>query len=307
MLDIPLVILPVFLLIFLGYLCRRFSFPGEGFWAPAEKLTYYFLLPALLTIILAEAEFVPTDLLPMAVAMLGAVVAVAALCFVLRPFLGIDDPAFTSFFQAVVRLNSYTGLSIAYGLFGDGGLAIAAVAAGMLVPLGNVSSVIVLARYGTEARPTIRDILFQIVTNPLILGCVLGGLLNVTGVGSPPIIGDVLKILSRAALPLGLLAVGAALDLRGAWSARGNALTACAVKLVLLPSVTFLAAFWLGISGPTLVIAVLINGLPTASSSYILARLMGGDAPFMANLFGAQTLLYMITLPTALALLHVLQ
>lgn len=307
MVHIPLVILPVFLLIFLGYLCRRFSFPGEGFWAPAEKLTYYFLLPALLTIILAEAEFVPTELLPMVFVVLGAVCAVAALCFLLRPVLGIDDPAFTSFFQAVVRLNSYTGLSIAYGLYGDSGLAVAAVAAGVLVPLGNVCSVIVLARYGTRARPTVLDILFQIVTNPLILGCVLGGLLNVTGVGSPPIIGDVLKILSRAALPLGLLAVGAALDFRGAWSARGNALAACAVKLVLLPLVTFLAALGLGISGPTLVIAVLVNGLPTASSSYILARLMGGDAPFMANLFGAQTLFSMATLPLALALLHVLQ
>jgi malonate transporter and related proteins len=306
MLHIPLVILPVFLLIFLGYLCRRFSFPGEGFWAPAEKLTYYFLLPALLTIILAEAEFVTTDLFPLMITVLGAVCAVATLCFLLRPFLGIDGPAFTSFFQAVVRLNSYTGLSIAYGLYGDSGLALVAVVACVLVPFGNVSSVIVLARHGTRARPTVRDILFQVVTNPLILGCVLGGLLNVTGIGSPPVIGDVLKILSRAALPLGLLAVGAALDLRGAWSARRSALTACAVKLVLLPLATFLTALWLGLSGPALVIAVLINGLPTASSSYILARLMGGDAPFMANLFGAQTLFSMASLPLALTLLHFL-
>ena len=304
MLDIPLVILPVFLLIFIGHLCRRFSFPGEGFWAPAEKFTYYVLLPALLTIILAEADLGGADLLPMVGAVVAGVVLVAGLSFAVRPLLGLDGPAFTSLFQSVARLNSYTGLSIAYGLYGDGGLAVAAVAVGILVPLGNVTSVIVLARYAARSQPSVFDILRQVAANPLILACIAGGLLNISGIGSPPIVGDVLKILSRAALPLGLLAVGAALDPGGAWSARGSAVAACALKLAVLPTVTFYIARALGVGDSTLVIAVLVNGLPAAASSYILARLMGGDATLMANLCGAQTLLSMATLPTALALVR---
>ena len=80
MLDIVLVILPVFLLIFLGQLCRRRAFPGEGFWAPAEKLTYFLLFPALLVIALAEADFSRLTVLP-------AALATAAVALVLGPLL----------------------------------------------------------------------------------------------------------------------------------------------------------------------------------------------------------------------------
>ena len=65
MLQIILVVLPVFALILIGHLCRRHAFPGEGFWAPAEALTYYLLLPCLLVTTLAEADFARLAAWPM--------------------------------------------------------------------------------------------------------------------------------------------------------------------------------------------------------------------------------------------------
>ena len=74
MLKIVLVILPVFLLIFLGHLCRRRAFPGEGFWAPAERLTYFLLLPSLIVVTLAEADLADLAVLPMVLALAAAIV-----------------------------------------------------------------------------------------------------------------------------------------------------------------------------------------------------------------------------------------
>ncbi len=302
MLQIVLVILPVFLLIFIGQVCRRRSFPGDGFWAPAEKLTYYLLLPALIVMTLAEADFHRLAVLPMALALAGAILLMTGLVVALRPLLGVDGPGFTSVYQSVVRLNAYIGLSVAFGLYGDRGLAIASVAVATFVPLVNVTSTFMLARYGTSAQPSLGGVLRQVAANPLILACLLGGLLNLAGLGPPPVLGDMLKILSRAALPLGLLAVGAGLDLAAARGAKSIAAISSGLKLIALPAMTYALARWLGADPVALSIGVLFAALPVATSSFILARQLGGDAALIANLCAVQTLLAMVSLPLALTL-----
>ena len=50
-------------------------------------------------------------------------------------------------------------------------------------------------------------------------------------------------------------------------------------------------------------VAVLLAALPTATSAYILARQLGGDAPLMAGIISGQTLLAMVSIPVLLSLL----
>jgi predicted permease len=304
MLQIILVILPVFLLIFIGQVCRRRSFPGDGFWAPAERLTYFLLFPALLVITLAEADFSHLTVLPAALGTAAAILVMTGLALAVRPWLGIDGPAFTSFYQGVVRLNTYIGLSVAFGLWGEAGLAASAVVLGAIVPLVNVTSIFILARFGTAAQPTALGILRQVATNPLILACLVGGFLNLTGIGLPPVIGDMLRILGRAALPLGLLAVGAALDLEAARKGKRISGLASLLKLAGLPALAYGLCLAFGAEGVALSVGVLFAAVPTATSAYILARQLGGDAGFMANLCTLQTLLALISLPLVLLLLR---
>lgn len=302
MLDIILVILPVFLLIFLGWRCRKRDFPGDHFWAPAEKLTYFLLFPSLLIATLAEADFSDLAILPMALSVDGAILIMTALTLALRPVIGIDGPGFTSLYQGAIRMNSYIGLSVSYGLFGEAGLTAAAMAVAAIVPLANVCCVTILARYGKAAQPTLLGTLREFARNPLILGCVIGGLLNVTGIGLPPVLGDMLHILGRAALPIGLLAVGAALSLKAVQDVKALAFGITVLKLIVLPAITVTIALLLGLEGPAFAVAVLFNALPTATSSYILARHLGGDAHLMAALVTLQTGAAMFTLPAILVL-----
>lgn len=299
--QIALVILPVFLLIFLGWALRRRAFPGEGFWAPAERLTYFLLFPVLLATTLARADFSELAVLPMAAAIVAAILVMTGALLLARPWLGLDGPGFTSLFQGAVRMNTYIGLAVTFGVAGEAGLAAAAVAVAAIVPLVNLLCVSMLARHGTAAQPTLGGVARQVATNPLILGCAAGGALNLTGLGLPPVLGDVMQILARAALPLGLLCVGAALDLRAARAAGRPVLLSSVLKLAVLPALTWAGCWALGVEGTAAFVAVLFNGLPTATSAYILARQMGGDATLMASLITAQTLLAMLTLPIVLA------
>ncbi|RDD62755.1 AEC family transporter [Ferruginivarius sediminum] len=302
MLQIIAAILPVFLLIFLGVWLRARGFPGDGFWGPAERLTYFVLFPVLIVTTLAKADLAGLSVLPMAAGIVTTLVTMTVLLVALRHYLGVDGPGFTSLVQGAIRMNTYICLAIAAALWGHAGVSVAAIVVAVMVPTVNVLSVTVLARFGTQGQPSPGRVLKQLVTNPLIVAAVGGVLLNVSGLRLPPVIGPMLEILGRAALPLGLLAVGAALDFR---AARANARLIAQntlTKLALTPAIAAVILWAFGVEGLTASVALLFLASPTATSSYILARQLGGDAVLMAGILTAQTGAAMITLPVVLTL-----
>ena len=293
---------PVGLVIAIGWVLRRAGFPGAGFWAPAERLTYYVLLPALLVNNLGAAPLGALPVAPMAAALAAALVIGAGLMMALRPRLGVDGPAFSSLFQGAIRLNAYVGIAAAVALYGEAGLTLAAVALATFVPLVNVLSVAVLSRHGRKRFTGWLGVAASMVRNPLILACAAGAGINALG-GIPPMLAPVLDILGRAALALGLLCVGAGLSFGAVREARRGIAITCAVKLVVVPLAAALACALLGVTGIAAGVVVLFAALPTATSAYILSRQMGGDAALMAQVVAATTAATALTLPLMLAIL----
>jgi malonate transporter len=292
---------PIFSLILLGYGLKVYRFPGEAFWPAAEKLTYFLLLPALLVNKLALAELGNYAVGPFAGVIVAGLLLATLVLFVLKPFLGVDGPAFSSIYQGSIRFNTYVGLAAAGALFHAPGSTLAALAMAVLIPLINVLCVGVLTHAaGTSGAISV---LGQLARNPLLLACVLGILLNVSGLRLPLGSALVLDILARAALPLGLLAVGAGLQLDGV-RAQGRALlVSSAFKLLIMPALIAGLALAMGLNALEMAVLVLFAALPGATSSYILARQLGGDAPLMAAIITTETAASMVTLPFILLLL----
>lgn len=299
---ILLALAPIALLIALGHGMHRMRFLPDSFWPHAERLCYYVLLPALFVHALAMADLRGVPVAGLAAALVLPILAVSALLVLARPWLGYSDAAFTSVFQGGVRFNNYVGLSAAVSLLGAPALSLAAVANASIVPTVNLLCVLVFARWGV-AQPTLRGVVRGLALNPLLMSCLVGILLQATGIGLPPGIDGFLKALGQASLPLGLLCVGAALD----WGALGRglrpALAASFAKFVLMPLATFLALKAFGLGGQAAMIAILFHALPTASSSYVMARQLGGDAPLMAGICAFQTVLAALAVPIVLILL----
>ncbi len=294
---------PVFLLILFGYGLRRFGFLPEAAWPPLERLTYFVLFPALLIEKLAGAELAGLSVAPMASAMIVTVLAASAALLLIRPRLSLDGPSFTSLFQGSVRPNTYVGLAAAAAVYHASGIALTAIAVAAVIPLVNVLAVLVLTRYASARTVGWRGTLESILKNPIILACLAGILLNATGVGLPRAVAPLLDIVGGAALPLGLLAAGAGLKMRAARAAGTSVLFSCAVKLMVMPFLTWLACLALGVGGMTAAVAVMFNGLPGSVASYVLSRQLGGDAVLMAGILTVQTLLAMVSLPAILILL----
>ncbi|MGH6904544.1 MAG: AEC family transporter, partial [Geminicoccaceae bacterium] len=228
---------PVFILIGLGWLLRARGFPGGALWPAAERLVYFVLFPALLFLTTAAADLGELDLLPMAAALIVAIAAMAALTLGLRPLLRIGDAGFTSVCQGAIRCNTYVGLAAASALFGPTGLAVMGLVVFVVVTAVNLLSVVALIHYGRRAAGR-RDVVASIARNPLILACVLGFGGNAAGIELPAVAYDTLDILARAALTLGLLCVGAGLELAHLGRAGLAAAVTDALKLLVMPAAT---------------------------------------------------------------------
>jgi predicted permease len=293
---------PVFLLIALGWLLRRHGFPGDAFWPAAERLVYYVLFPALLFLTTAGSQLAGFGLLPLAAALIGALLAVGALALLLGRGLGIDRAGLTSVFQGSIRANTYVGLGAAGTLYGAAGLEVLGIVILIVVTTVNLLSVIALLHYGRKAAGG-GAVLSSVARNPLILACLGGFALNAAGIDLTGVPRDTLAVLGQASLTLGLLCVGAGLELAHLGRQRLAALATCTLKLVLMPAATALACNLAGIQGLSAAVAVLFTACPISASSYVLARQLGGDAPLMAGLITLTTIAAAFTMPLTLAVL----
>lgn len=306
MLPVVVALLPTFLLIMMGFVLRRILLKEETLWHGTEQLVYYVLFPALLFQTLARAKLAGVPIAGVGGALLISVILMSALCLALRPVLlkrlHISDPTFTSVFQCSCRWQTYVGLAVAGSLYGAVGLTLASVAMVAMIPFLNIMAVWVLANYASPVRLAWPRLLLTIAKNPLIWACALGLAFNLSGLSFPSWMNEFLDALGRSSLALGLLVVGAGLQLKGVLRPDAPALLSCFLKLIVMPAMAITLGIAFGLSGIPLAIVACCAAVPTASSAYLLARQMGGDAPLVAEILTLQTALAIITMPIAITL-----
>ena len=286
-----LLILPNFVLILVGLaLARAFAY-GRDFWSGLEKLVYYVLFPALLFRSLAVARI---DLAQTGALILAACAFTTAgfgLALLARPLFRVDPLVAAATSQCAYRFNTYIGLAVAGSLFGTAGVALTALLLGVLIVVVNFFAVAVLARHSD------RGFARELATHPLLLSSLAGFGWNLAALPVPAFADQTLSLLAQAALPAGLLSVGAAMRWEpGAGSFAAHAWW-LAIKLAVLPALALLVVRHASFGAMESRLLVLCAALPTATSAYILAVRMTGDGRPVATQVSVGTLLSMATIP----------
>ncbi|MCW2684745.1 MAG: putative permease [Blastococcus sp.] len=302
--DAAELVLPEFALILLGVLLRRYAWRSPDFWAELERLVYYVLFPVLLLRTTLAADLAASGAGAVLLAAVGATLAGALLGAAVRWLPGIDHLTAASGWQTAFRFNSF----IALALVEDSGLAALAlmgVLLGVSVPLVNVLSVTALARSaaGGTTGTGGAGVLGAVARNPLILATVAGLVGNLAGLSLPSPVDATLARIAAAAVPLGLLAVGAALRVGGLH--RGQWVMAAylgVVKLLAVPAVALGLSALLGVEGEQRFVVLAFAAVPPATASYVLAVRMSGNGTFVAAQISAATTAALLTLPLWLAL-----
>lgn len=296
-------VVPVVLLILLGYILKQRGFINNDFVRIGNKLVFNVCLPCMLFINVYNIESFSSinwDIVIYSVIMLFVIFALGwatALATTKMPERrGV-------ILQCTFRSNiAIIGLSLASTLGGDEAVAVAAIISSFTVPVNNILAVLSLTMFapngGTSGKNSIKNVLINIVKNPLIIGCVLG--LVFLGIREAQIaaFGEVVfrfnhhtKFLYTAvnnlksiATPFALVVLGGQFEFSAVKGLMKEIVTGTVWRIVLAPLIGIGLAIIL--SSKTALLACGVNeypalvalfGSPVAVSSAVMATSMGAD------------------------------
>lgn len=294
---------PILALILLGAFLRASRFAPPELFRGMNRLVYFVATPSLLFYQTAEARIAGDAALRIFAALTGAGLIGAALAYGIGRGLRLPPKALASFTQGSFRGNiAFVGLPVIALAFASAGspaaaqvTTLAVLAIAFLVPIYNLAAVALLTAIlradAVSRRDQLRRLLRDIATNPLVLSCVAGLIVSFVGWPLPPVLRQTLKMLGDMTTPLALICIGAGLTVGAARANLARAGLAALVKVGIAPLAGYVVGTQLGLSATELRVALIFLACPTASTSYVMAQLMGADEGLAASIIVISTLL----------------
>jgi predicted permease len=302
-------IAPVFLLILLGKGLEELRFFPAQFLDQLNRFVYYLALPALLITRISQAQFEMGSTIRMVSLFFIATLTTLLIAWLLGRIQRLTPAKAGAFMQGSFRGNGvFVGLPIilyAAGTLHPDAEQLASVMIAPIIIIFNLLAVTVLLQCGTLDRAQGRPAVFlakHLFKNPMIVSCIIGLLINQLGTPLPPLIERPMDLLGSAALPLILLSIGATLDLAGLRDTAAPTLIASLLKVIITPLIGLLLITPLQLAPTQAMVTLIFLGVPTAGTSYVMAELLGCDAPLAGRIIALSTLLSFFTLPWLIAL-----
>ena len=203
------------------------------------------------------------------------------------------------FIQASYRSSAaLLGIAFIQNIYGTAGMAPLMIIGS--VPLYNIMAVLVLSLFSPGQQGLDMAVMKQtikgIVINPIIIGIVTGLLWAALQIPMPHIMEKTADNIGSMATPMGLIAMGAAFDIKKAFARLKPAVIASFIKLVGFCALFLPAAVWLGFRQEELVAILVMLGSATTVTCFVMAKNMGHDgvlsssAVMLTTLFSAFTL-----------------
>lgn len=293
------VVAPLFLLMVTGYLLKQINFVSDSFLSGLNKFIFKFSLPLMLfqnIQIIPEGHLTNFRLINTAIV---STLAVIILMFIIAPFIVKGKGQRGSLIQSVYRSNFLIyGIPLATGMYGREALIPISILMGVIIPFYNVSAVIILSVFSeTEGRVlSINSVLKDIVSNPLIVGCVIGLLFNLLHLELPTFIHKPVTEMAATATPLALFVMGGEFKFRSFRKNIYPVLFATIIRLIVIPVILIFIFISMGFRQIELSVLLCLFATPTAVASYIMAQNMGCDGDLSAEIVVTTTTLSCITI-----------
>lgn len=295
--TILLGLLPSFLMVVLGGLLRgRLS---RDAWQGLDKLNFEVLFPALIFVAASSRPIAVVDILRIGPAVWAILFTGLALGYLARRFGPERFVDFAGAWQTAWRFNTAMAF-VAVATLSAPPIGELAVAVGLAIPMANLLAVSALSRGSGSLGQTLK----RIATNPFLIASISGVIVGLTGLAIPTPIMAPLEMLSRAAIPVALISVGATMN----WGALARldrfSGIICSTKLIALPALTFATCKIFSVDPAIARTLTLFAAMPTASAAHVLAGGFGADRRLAATLVAQSTLLAALTLPPWITLIE---
>jgi malonate transporter len=297
---------PVFLIIAIGVILRRAGLIDSSISGHLSRLVFHVFLPALLLKTLISTDFTSMLSLRLIAVVWGTLFLSFAFAWFAARFVGISSDTRGLFASGATWSNvAIVGYALGEALYGEEGLARAAIFSALVLPLHTPIGYFAMDRQisSREGSGILKKVFKRLAVNPIILAIFLGIFLSLLPVQMPVIMMDILAILGRASLPLALVAIGGSLEFTRDPAGWTEPLAAAGIKLVLMPVLAFAAARIVGLNAAWTGSIVVGFSCPTAVSFFVISRSLSHDASRSAAIVTATTLGSALTAGVITALL----
>ncbi len=298
MLNVVTTIVPIFIVILLGWVLSRKGILPFHLISPLNRIVYYLAIPALIFREVAKASFEANFSLPLLAGTLIPLLVMLLIGACVGRFYAVPRRDLGTFTQTCFHGNlGYIGLAVAFYFLGKDGLTRASILAGFLMLFQNFLGVVSLQVGSGRPDKGFRFFFVckKIFVNPVILSALMGILFSLSGMNMPQTLDRSLGILSGMALPLALLVIGASLSFDLIKSHLKPALSAGLLKLVILPALGILMYLMLGLSVSQFLPGLILLAAPTATITYVMAGEMNGSPQLASAIVSISTLLSSLT------------
>lgn len=305
--DILTIVLPVFVVIALGYLLKRLGLIDDAFLFQTNRLVYYICLPLLLFYKIGTADFFANFNGSLVIGSALAIAVGFLLSYGYATLRRYPPAACGSFSQGAFRGNlAYVGLAIVFNAYGEDGFTRAGILMGFLVPVLNFFAILalLLPQRGDGAERGSGFWVKQLVGNPLIIASFAGIAWSYLKLPVPVILDRSLHIATGMTLPLALIAIGGSFSLEKLRGDLVRAAFSTSFKLIWMPLIAAVLLLLVGVEGQDLAIGVIFAGTPTATATYIMAHQLKGDAELAGSIVMMSTAFSVITYTVSLLMLR---
>lgn len=291
--------IPVFLVMVLGYILKQLKVLDEPFIKTLNSFNYKVTLPALVFRDIAESDFYSVWDTKYVLYCFFVTLICISVIWLLAAIFYKNKASLGEFIQASYRSSAAVlGIAFIQNIYGNSGMAPLMIIG--TVPLYNIAAVLILSFTGPGAhgldRASLKASVKGILTNPIIIGILLGMLTSALKLSFPTILSKTINNISGLATPLALIALGAGFEGRKAIKQVKPTAVATLLKLVVFPCLFLPLAVALGFTGPKLVAILVMLGSPTTVSCHIMAKNMGHEGTLTSSAVVATTFLSSITL-----------
>ncbi len=312
-------ILPLVILVALGYLLKRIGLFSDAFLDMGNKLVFRLFLPVMLFYnVYNIADFSEINWWFVLYGS-AAIIVIFALCAAIVPLFVKENSRRGVIVQALGRSNyAIIGIPLAASLYGSTGAAAASVMSAFGIPLFNALSVMALAAFDREKKAKInwRKMLKDIVTNPLIIA-VFSGLI-VLGVRTLFVrwgwnfriksftvadtevnfVYKAIEYIAQVTTPFALIILGGRFRFSATKRLWKPITAVCALRMLVIPAAAIGLAYLIvpSLGGEHFASYIALFATPVAVSSAVMAKEMGGDDELAGQLVVWTTLVSGFTL-----------
>ncbi len=294
-------VFPILLLAVFGAFLARCGILSETFFTQANKFMFRITLPITLFL-----DVITSDEIRFFSPLTGFCLAFFAielfLLLLIVPLVLKDNAKRGAFIQGTYRTNiAIIGVPLIASLFGEAGSVTMAGVLPIIVMCFNVSAVIILSVFAPEEKKKspsalLREILFSVIKNPLIIGIVIGLLFRLLPFSLPAFAEKTLSYLDALTLPLALMALGASFRTDKFKGRIGLAILSSLLRCIVIPTAALTAAILLGFRNESLGTIFVIFGSCTAVASFVMSENMGSDSMLSGQIVMLSTALSAVTI-----------